>query len=133
MKKMMIYDPAMCCSTGVCGPSVDKNLLRMATTVSSLNKKGVKVERHNLSDNPQAFIDNREVNKLLNEKGVDVLPITIVDGEVVKTGEYPTDEEFVRLLEIPKEYITSEKTEKIDIVGLAKNDGACCSGEIGCC
>ncbi len=133
MKKMMIYDPAMCCSTGVCGPSVDKNLLRMATTVSSLNKKGVKVERHNLSDNPQTFIDNREVNKLLNEKGVDVLPITIVDGEVVKTGEYPTDEEFVRLLEIPQEYITSEKTERIDIVGLAKNDGACCSGEIGCC
>lgn len=133
MKKMMIYDPAMCCSTGVCGPSVDKNLLRMATTVSSLNKKGVQVERHNLSDNPQTFIDNREVNKLLNEKGVDVLPITIVDGEVVKTGEYPTDEEFVRLLEIPQEYITSEKTERIDIVGLAKNDGACCSGEIGCC
>ena len=27
MKKMVIYDPAMCCSTGVCGPSVDKNEL----------------------------------------------------------------------------------------------------------
>ncbi|MDD4776657.1 MAG: arsenite efflux transporter metallochaperone ArsD [Fermentimonas sp.] len=133
MKKMMIYDPAMCCSTGVCGPSVDKNLLRVATTVSSLTKKGVKIERHNLSDNPQAYIDNREVNKLLNEKGVDVLPITIVDGEVVKTGEYPTNEEFVSLLEIPQEYIYSDKEEKLEIVGLAKNDSSCCSGETGCC
>lgn len=44
MKKMMIYDPAMCCSTGVCGPSVDKNLLRVATTVSSLIKKGVRLK-----------------------------------------------------------------------------------------
>ena len=133
MKKMMIYDPAMCCSTGVCGPSVDKNLLRVATTINKLEKKGVKIERHNLSDNPQAYIDNLEVNKLLNEKGVDVLPITIVDGEVVKTGEYPTDEEFVSFLEIPQEYITSDKKEKIEIVGLANNNGSCCRGETGCC
>lgn len=133
MKEMMIYDPAMCCSTGVCEPSVDKNLLRVATTVSSLNKKGVKVERHNLSDNPQAYIDNLEVNKLLNEKGIDVLPIIIVDSEVVKTGEYPTDDEFVSLLEIPKDYITSNNKEKIEIVGLANNNGSCCGGETGCC
>ena len=130
MKEMMIYDPAMCCSTGICGPSVDKNLLRVATTVSSLNKKGVKVERHNLSDNPQAYIDNIEVNKLLNEKGIDVLPITIVDGDVVKTGEYPTDEEFVSFLEIPQEYIISEKTKKVEVVN---NDNTNCCGESGCC
>ena len=127
---MMIYDPAMCCSTGVCGPSVDKNLLRVATTVSSLIKKGVKVERHNLSDNPQAYIDNVEVNKLLNDKGVEVLPITIVDGYVIKTGEYPTDEEFVSFLEIPQEYIISDKTEKNEVVN---NDNSGCCGESGCC
>jgi len=108
MKKMVIYDPAMCCPTGVCGPSVDKNLLRVATLLSRLEKRGIKVERHNLSDNPQAFVDNKAVNKLLVDEGVDVLPITMVDGEVVKTGEYPTNEEFVELLEIPEEYIMSE-------------------------
>ena len=55
MKKMVIYDPAMCCPTGVCGPSVDKNLLRVATLLNRLEKRGIKVERHNLSDNPQAL------------------------------------------------------------------------------
>lgn len=108
MKKMVIYDPAMCCPTGVCGPSVDKNLLRVATLLNRLEKRGIKVERHNLSDNPQAFVDNKAVNKLLVDEGVDVLPITMVDGEVVKTGEYPTNEELVELLEIPEEYIMSE-------------------------
>lgn len=108
MKKMVIYDPAMCCPTGVCGPSVDKNLLRVATLLNRLEKRGIKVERHNLSDNPQAFIDNSEVNKLLMDQGIDVLPITMVDGQIVKTGEYPTNEEFVELLEIPEEYTMSE-------------------------
>lgn len=129
----MIYDPAMCCSTGVCGPSVDKNLLRMATTVSSLNKKGVKIERHNLSDNPQAYIDNREVNKLLNERGVDVLPITIVDGEVVKTGEYPTDEEIVKLLGLSDNYLSEKSDESGFNINTVNNDNSGCCGSTGCC
>ncbi len=54
MKKMVIFDPAMCCSTGVCGPSVDKNLLRVSTILNRLEKKGIKVERHNLSSDPKA-------------------------------------------------------------------------------
>ena len=105
---MVIYDPAMCCPTGVCGPSVDKNLLRVSTLLNRLEKQGVTVERHNLSDNPQAFVDNDEVNKLLMNEGIDVLPVTMVEGEVIKKKEYPTDEEFVELLDIPAEYIMSE-------------------------
>ena len=108
MKKMVIFDPAMCCPTGVCGPSVDKNLLRVSTVLNRLKKKGVNVERHNLSSNPHAFIDNKIVNKFLVDEGTDVLPITMVDGEIVKTREYPTNEDFVKLLEIPKEYLMSE-------------------------
>ena len=125
MKKMVIFDPAMCCSTGVCGPSVDKNLLRVATLISRLEKKGVKVERHNLTSNPKAFVDNKVINAMLMNEGVDVLPVTIVDGEVVKTKDYPTNEEFVKMLEIPKEYIMSELKAK-------KENSGCCGGE-GCC
>ena len=128
MKQMVIFDPAMCCSTGVCGPSVDKNLLRVATILNRLDKKGVKVERHNLTSNPKAFIDNKIVNKLLNDKGVDILPITMVDGEVVKTKEYPTNSEFVELLGIPKEYIMSELRAKKE----KKANNNCCGGN-GCC
>lgn len=105
MKKMKIYDPAMCCSTGVCGPSVDKNLLRVSTVLNRLEKKGIKVDRFNLSSEPQDFIDNKLVNDLLVSEGVDILPITIVDGEIVKTKGYPTNDEFIEFLEISSEYL----------------------------
>lgn len=105
MKEMKIYDPAMCCSTGVCGPSVDENLLRVSTVINKLEKQGVEIIRHNLSSDPQAFIDNKLVNDLLVSEGVDVLPVTIVDGKIKKTKEYPTNNEFIEFLDIPKEYL----------------------------
>lgn len=58
MKKMIIFDPAMCCSTGVCGPGVDPELLRVSTVLSNLKKNGIQVERYNLSHNPEAFVHN---------------------------------------------------------------------------
>lgn len=85
MSKMVIFDPAMCCSTGVCGPSIDPELLRVATVLNNLGKKGVKVERYNLTSNPQVFVDNKKVNEILKQKGMDVLPVIIVDDEIVKT------------------------------------------------
>lgn len=82
MKEIEIFDPAMCCSTGVCGPSVDKNLLRIATLIDALKNMGIEVKRHNLSSEPQAFIHNEKVKLLLQKKGADVLPVTLVDGEI---------------------------------------------------
>lgn len=105
MKKMVVFDPAMCCSTGVCGPSVDKNLLRVSTLINNLKNKGVIVERHNLTSNPQIFVDNKVINVMLLKEGVEVLPVTMVDGEVVKTKEYPTNEEFLKLLELPEDFL----------------------------
>lgn len=108
MKKMVIFDPAMCCATGVCGPSVDKNLMRVATVLRRLENKGINIERHNLTNNPQIFVDNKVINEMLMKEGIDVLPVTFVDDKVVKTKEYPTNEEFVQWLDIPKEYLMSE-------------------------
>lgn len=105
MKKMIIFDPAMCCSTGVCGPSVDKDLLRVATVLNNLKSNGIVVERHNLTSNPQAYVDNKTVNRMLLKEGVEVLPIIMVDSEVVKTKAYPTNEEFCSMLEVPEEYL----------------------------
>lgn len=123
MKKMIIFDPAMCCSTGVCGPSVDKELLRVATLLNNLKKKGVIVERHNLTNNPQIFVDNKVVNRMLLKDGMDVLPITIVDDEVVKTKAYPTNEEFLKLLDLPEDFL------KFTI----KRPSKACDCEDGCC
>lgn len=123
MKKMVIFDPAMCCSTGVCGPGVDPELLRVSTTLNNLKNKGIVVERYNLTSEPQAFVDNITINKLLNSDGVEILPVTIVDGEVVKTKEYPTNTEFCKMLDIPEDYLRTTVTVK------AKGCG--CKG--GCC
>ena len=94
MKTIEIFDPAMCCSTGVCGPSVDTDLLRMATVLENLKKQGVDVIRHNLKDEPQVFVDNKEINEQLMKQGIDVLPITVVDGDIVLTNKYPTNEQL---------------------------------------
>lgn len=119
MVKMIIFDPAMCCSTGLCGPVVDMELLRVSTVLNNLEKNGVKVERYNLANNPQAFVDNKVINEILNRDGVDVLPVTVVDGKVVKMKKYPTNDEFVKFLDIPESYMK--------VKGTLKTTGSCCS------
>jgi hypothetical protein len=94
MKKIEIFDPAMCCSTGVCGPSIDAELLRVAAVVSSLQKNGAEIERHNPASDPKAFADNQLISSMLAKDGTGILPITLLDGKAVKSGEYPTNEEF---------------------------------------
>jgi len=37
MNKLEIFELAMCCSTGVCGPSMDEDLLMVTSVVRSLN------------------------------------------------------------------------------------------------
>lgn len=122
MKKIEIYDPAMCCSTGICGPSIDQELLRVATVVNSLAKKGISITRYNLSSDPQAFIDNKKVNEYLIKEEVEVLPITLVDGEVVKTRAYPTDDEFAQWTGLAKAEFTASSESK----GCGCCDGGCC-------
>src|SRR5690625_7979530 len=76
MNKLEIFDPAMCCSTGVCGPGVDPDLSRIASAVYSLEKRGVDVTRYNLANDPSEFVENEKVNHILNEKDATVVPVT---------------------------------------------------------
>lgn len=126
MKNMQIYEPAMCCSTGLCGVGVDPELLRISTVLNTLKKNDIKVERYNLTNSPQEFIKNMDVNSLINSKGVDILPLTILDGEIIITGRYPTNEEFVKLLEIPRSYIGEQP--KVATATINSKGGCCCSG-----
>lgn len=120
MKRMIIFDPPMCCSTGVCGPSVNPELIRVATTINRLMNAGILIERYNLSSSPQVFVNNIEINKMLNEKGTEVLPITMVDGVIVKTKAYPTNKEFCKLLDLPEDFLK---------VNIRRSSGGCgCKG-----
>ena len=128
MKKMIIFDPAMCCSTGVCGPSVNKELLRVATALNTLKNKGITVERYNLTSNQQMFIKNTVINKILNAKGVKALPVIMVDGVVVKEGGYPTNEEFCSLLGIPLDTLKlsiKKPTLKKPVKSSGNKNGCC--------
>ena len=101
MKKIEIFDPAMCCSTGVCGPAIDPELMRMATLINSLQEKGIIISRHGLSNDPMAFISNKVINDILQNEGAESLPVTLVDGQVAKTKVYPTNQELSEWLGIP--------------------------------
>jgi hypothetical protein len=93
MKTIQIYDPPMCCSTGLCGTDIDPALVSFAALLTQLSEKGVKVERYNLGQQPMAFVQNSAVKVLLDKEGMDVLPLLFLDGEVHIKGRYPTDHE----------------------------------------
>jgi len=89
---MTVYDPAMCCGTGICGPDVDPILAQVAGMLAQLKERGVHVERFNLAQQPMAFVQNSVVRELLNREGVEVLPLTFVDGALTLKGQYPDQE-----------------------------------------
>ena len=85
-----IFDPPMCCPTGLCGPTLDQTLLDVNEMILELQLLGVRVERYLMTSHPQAYLNNAEVMKLVREKQMEALPITAVKGRVIKVGAYPT-------------------------------------------
>src|SRR5512141_2973328 len=88
-----LFDPPMCCPTGLCGPTLDQTLLDVSEMIVALQTEGLKVERYQMTSHPQAFLSNPEVMRLVREKQMDALPISVVHGQVVKVGAYPTLDE----------------------------------------
>jgi hypothetical protein len=122
-----IFDPAMCCSTGVCGPSVEPELARFAADVDWLQKQGVSVERYNLSQEPAAFASTPAVKEALT-RGIEVLPLLLVDDRIVVEGTYPSRETLAALAGVV--------VKKLDV---APATAACCTpggatkSKTGCC
>ena len=89
-----IFEEAMCCPTGLCGPGINTDLLRISTVLYTLKRKGINISRHNLKDEPQLYVSNKTVNDFLMKNGVDGLPITLVDGEIIVSKTYPTTKQL---------------------------------------
>lgn len=117
-----VFDPAMCCTTGVCGPSVDPALSRFAADLSWLTEQGVEVQRHNLSQEPGAFAANEVVRGLLAERGEGALPTVLVDGAVRTAGRYPSRSELAEWAKVP--------ARSLDGVGLMPDQGCCGGGTV---
>lgn len=92
--RIQIYDPAMCCSTGVCSPDVDPALVQFAADLKWLQEQGVAVERFNLSQSPMAFVENELVKQALTDKGEAALPLIMTNGQVASVGRYPERQEL---------------------------------------
>lgn len=117
MRTMKIYEPAMCCPTGLCGVGVDPELLRVSAALNTLKQRGVEVQRFNLSNAPAEFVKSKVVTEYLQKFGPDKLPVALVDDFIVIAGRYPTNEEFISWLEL-----------SADILG-----ASCCEGDTSCC
>lgn len=94
--KIEFFEPPMCCSTGLCGPSVDESLVRLNENIERIKKEypGVEVVRYMITQQPLKFRENEEVYSLVRDIGQSMLPITTVDGKVITTQGYPTWEEL---------------------------------------
>ncbi|MBN1368714.1 MAG: arsenite efflux transporter metallochaperone ArsD [Dehalococcoidaceae bacterium] len=92
--KVTIYEPNLCCSSGVCGPNPDQALIRLQDTIAKIKELGVETQRFTITSHPREFTRNPEVMKLLQQNQLEALPITEIDGKIVKTGSYPSLEEL---------------------------------------
>lgn len=84
-----LFDPPMCCPTGLCGPALDETLLDVNEMILTLRAEGFSVERYQMASHPHAFLGNGDVMRLVREKQMAALPITAVRGQVVGVGSYP--------------------------------------------
>ncbi len=96
--RLEVFDPAMCCSTGVCGPQVDPALVRFAADVRWIEEQGAEVRRFNLAQNPAAFVENEVVSSVLTKQGEAALPVVLVNGIIASTGRYPDRRNLASLL-----------------------------------
>ena len=106
MHKLEVFDPPMCCSSGVCGPNVDKKLVEFSAALEWLQSGGVEVLRYNPTQQYDAFVSNPNVVKTVNERGSESLPLILVNGEIVSMGGYPDRAELAAMADL-----VDEKTE----------------------
>lgn len=113
-----VFDPALCCSTGVCGVDVDQALVGFSADIDWAKQQGAHIERFNLAQQPMAFAENPLVKAFLERSGAEALPLILLDGEVALAGRYPNRTELSRWTGIA---LAEEKPQS-----------SCCGGNSSC-
>lgn len=124
MVKLEVFDPAMCCTTGICGHSDDPKLVIFASDLEWLKEQGAEVLRHGLSFEPTEFVKNEVVKTTLQDCGNVCLPIILVDNEMVSKGSYPSRE---RLAELCKVEFNEQEAPPIH-----REENCCCGVDCDC-
>jgi hypothetical protein len=126
MTKINVFDPPMCCSSGVCGPQVDPLLAAFAADVDWLGTQGVTVTRHNLAHEPQAFVSNPVVQQTLQREGDACLPLVLVNGEIAARGAYPRRDELARLAGLVAAASATKPRIKLSAASSCTPGSGCC-------
>ena len=129
MTVLRVFDPPMCCSSGVCGPSVDPDLARFSADLDWLVRQGVEVERYNLAQQPAAFVATAAVKEALTARGNDCLPLVLVGDRIATEGIYPSRDTLAALAGVV-----------VRKLAVAPGGGGCCApapgkdpSKSGCC
>lgn len=124
MLKLEVFDPPMCCSTGICGSSVDPTLVTFASDLEWLKKQNVNVVRYGLSFEPAEFVKNESVKNIINSEGNSSLPILVVAGKIVSKGRYPSREKLAEICEI--------EFNADDAPPVHREENCCCGEDCDC-
>jgi len=128
MPSIHVYEPALCCNTGVCGPDPAQELVTFTADLAYVKSQGGDAVRHNLASDVQAFAASEAVRGFLQTAGSEGLPLVLVDGVTVLTGRYPTRTELLRWAGLET---GPEPTGGLPVVSIG-----CCgssAGTSGCC
>ncbi len=127
MTAVQVYDPAMCCSTGVCGPEIDPALAQFAGDLEWLKTQGITVRRFNLAQEPESFCDHAGVKEILDRSGGDELPVIVIGDKVATSGRYPRRDELAAMVGLGATSGSVEMSEAIrELVALGAAIGASC-------
>ena len=130
MLKIEVFDPPLCCSTGVCGPQIDPDLARAAADFKWLSERGIEITRYNLSQEPNVFASHPIVKQELTTRGNACLPLILANGRILSAGFYPVRSDFEAALS----HFGIELDECCEEEDCCETD--CCSSdenESGCC
>jgi AhpD family alkylhydroperoxidase len=120
-----VYDPAMCCSTGICGTDIDQRLVDLAADLDWLKAQGVTVQRFGLSREPTEFAANDIIRQIMQDSEGDDLPVFLVGGALKAKARYPSRAELAEWTGItaPRLEITEQVRE---LIALGAAIGASC-------
>lgn len=124
MSKLEVFDPPMCCTSGICGEHPDFVLVNFASDLQWLKAQGIEIERHGVSLEPTDFLGNEEVKKLLNKEGSKCLPIIMLDNKIVFKGGYISRVNLADICNIPY--------NDEDAPPIKREENCCCGLDCDC-
>ncbi|KDQ00396.1 MULTISPECIES: arsenite efflux transporter metallochaperone ArsD [Rhodococcus] len=132
MSTIEVFEPALCCNTGVCGDDVDQALITFTADLDWVAGNGGTITRHNLANDPLAFAGNDTVAAFLKLSGSEGLPLALVDGVTALTGKYPTRSQLAKWAGLT-EPAAADAPAGITMLGLSDTSACCATDSTTCC